>query len=459
MAQAQTQLTLFVDPQSLSLECEHGSGARRFEAEGPSCRTKDPARTCSSANAGQCRQAASRRRCENDPQSHKEQTVEAMTMIPQERVSKRIVKQIMDKPLPQVAGAEHQGLKTTQQVVNTSVQHIKIPQVSDIPVVAPRQILPMTQTVQKTTEIPQLQFSDQVVDVPVAFVVLVPQMQVVPETVEISQLDVVEKSAETPEIQTIHGTQTSESLSTAPVRQMATVGSRGGDRDRSENHRSRVCQGASRRLSEARRPRYPNQVPRGRSTSRNTRKPFCQRIEKEGLCDGEMWKNKPPFRLALNRAASDEIAWHCMHCTERGVMKLHESGTALAEGMGVLVSKMEELITAHSQTFLKTVKDPDREPYPAYPSSNSWYKAEARQRSSEPEITVTGSVLSGKIVEVFGVTSHTTPGNTKFPLFRPCRKRWKSYRFNSLIKRMMSPSRRNDRYQRSRMYRTRKSIP
>ena len=27
MAQAQTQLTLFVDPQSLSLECEHGSGA------------------------------------------------------------------------------------------------------------------------------------------------------------------------------------------------------------------------------------------------------------------------------------------------------------------------------------------------------------------------------------------------------------------------------------------------
>ena len=40
----------------------------------------------------------------------KEQTIEAMKMIPQERVSKRIVKQIMDKPVPQVAGAEHQGL-------------------------------------------------------------------------------------------------------------------------------------------------------------------------------------------------------------------------------------------------------------------------------------------------------------------------------------------------------------
>ena len=33
MAQAQTQLTLFVDPQSLSLECEHGSGAARFEVQ------------------------------------------------------------------------------------------------------------------------------------------------------------------------------------------------------------------------------------------------------------------------------------------------------------------------------------------------------------------------------------------------------------------------------------------
>ena len=90
---------------------------------------------------------------------------------------------------------------------------------------------------------------------------------------------------------------------------------------------------------------------------------------------GEMWKNKPPFRLALNRAASDEIARHCKHCTERGVTKLHESGTALAEGMGVPVSKMEELIAAHCQASLKTVKNPDRRPYPAYPSGKSWCEA------------------------------------------------------------------------------------
>ena len=90
---------------------------------------------------------------------------------------------------------------------------------------------------------------------------------------------------------------------------------------------------------------------------------------------GEMRKNKPPFRLALNRAASDEIARHCKHCTERGVTKLHESGTALAEGMRVPVSKMEELIAAHCQASLKTVKNPDRRPYPAYPSGKSWCEA------------------------------------------------------------------------------------
>ena len=35
--------------------------------------------------------------------------VEVVCSITQERVSKRIVKQIMDKPVPQVAGAECQG--------------------------------------------------------------------------------------------------------------------------------------------------------------------------------------------------------------------------------------------------------------------------------------------------------------------------------------------------------------
>merc|ERR1712107_906190 len=66
-----------------------------------------------------------------------------------------------------------------------------------------------------------LQYVDKVVDVPVVQVVQVPQVQVVEKTVEIPQLQIVEKIVEIPEIQTVQGTQTSESLGTAPVRQVA----------------------------------------------------------------------------------------------------------------------------------------------------------------------------------------------------------------------------------------------
>ena len=52
----------------------------------------------------------------------------------------------------------------------------------------------MDRTAHKATEIPQLQFMDKVVDVPVVLVVQVPQVQVVEERVEIPQLQVVEKS-------------------------------------------------------------------------------------------------------------------------------------------------------------------------------------------------------------------------------------------------------------------------
>ena len=68
---------------------------------------------------------------------------------------------------------------------------------------------------------------------------------------------------------------------------------------------------------------------------------------------GGMWKNKPPFRLALNMAASDEIGWHCKHYIGRGLMKFYESGAAVAQDVGVPVSKMEESIEAHYQASLK----------------------------------------------------------------------------------------------------------
>ena len=62
---------------------------------------------------------------------------------------------------------------------------------------------------------------NKVVDDPV---VQVPQIQVVEKTVEGPQLQIVEQIVETPETQTIQGIQTSESLNTAPFRQVHFTG-------------------------------------------------------------------------------------------------------------------------------------------------------------------------------------------------------------------------------------------
>ena len=126
--------------------------------------------------------------------------------------------------------------ETVQEKINQVTKHIKIPQVQflnkvdDMLVDVQRQISPMVQTVQKTIETQQLQCIDKVIDVPVVLVAQVPQllsnvqaptMQVVEKTVEDPQLQiVVEKTAKTPESQTIQA-QTLESLSIAPVCQRA----------------------------------------------------------------------------------------------------------------------------------------------------------------------------------------------------------------------------------------------
>merc|ERR1712124_149806 len=82
--------------------------------------------------------------------------------------------------------------------------------------------------------------------------------------------------------------------------------------------------------------------------------------------------NKPPFRLCLNKAASDEIIWHCKHYTGRGVMKFYESGEALAKDMGVPLSVLEEEHEKHFQAAKKQEKDPDGGSFPAYPSGKTW---------------------------------------------------------------------------------------
>jgi cytochrome b involved in lipid metabolism len=85
-----------------------------------------------------------------------------------------------------------------------------------------------------------------------------------------------------------------------------------------------------------------------------------------------MWKNKPPFRLCLNKAASDEIIWHCKHYTGRGVMKFYESGKALAADMGVPVEKIAAVHEQHYNAATKQEKDPEGGSYPAYPSGKTY---------------------------------------------------------------------------------------
>merc|ERR1711988_137680 len=99
---------------------------------------------------------------------------------------------------------------------------------------------------------------------------------------------------------------------------------------------------------------------------------FANELGRRDYVTGEMWKNKPPFRLALNKAASDEIIWHCKHYTGRGVMKFYETGADLAKDMGVPVSKMEAAHEAHYQASQKAAKDPEGGAWPAYPSGKSW---------------------------------------------------------------------------------------
>merc|ERR1719150_2366387 len=96
-----------------------------------------------------------------------------------------------------------------------------------------------------------------------------------------------------------------------------------------------------------------------------------------------MWKNKPPFRLCLNKAASDEIHWHCKHYTGRGVMKFYQSGAALAEDMKVPIEVLEETHDDHFQAAKKTEKDPDGGSFPAYPSGKSWDAASGKTGSGK----------------------------------------------------------------------------
>merc|ERR1712032_1487220 len=101
-------------------------------------------------------------------------------------------------------------------------------------------------------------------------------------------------------------------------------------------------------------------------------KRFANELGRRDYVTGEMWKNKPPFRLCLNKAASDEISWHCKHYTGRGVMKFYETGADLAKDMGIELQTLVDTHDGHYEAAKKTEKDPDGGSWPAYPSGKSW---------------------------------------------------------------------------------------
>merc|ERR1719480_232117 len=86
-------------------------------------------------------------------------------------------------------------------MIQTVPRTVEIPQVQyvdkvvDIPVQKQRQV-PMVQTVQKTVEIPQIQYID--VPVPVQKQRQVPMVQTVQETVEIPQIQYIDKVVAVP---------------------------------------------------------------------------------------------------------------------------------------------------------------------------------------------------------------------------------------------------------------------
>merc|ERR1719238_1111016 len=101
-------------------------------------------------------------------------------------------------------------------------------------------------------------------------------------------------------------------------------------------------------------------------------KRFANELGRRDYVTGEMWKNKPPFRLCLNNAAATEILWHAKHYTGRGVMKYYASGADLAKDMGVDVQVLIDTHQQHFEAAKKTEKDPDGGSWPAYPTGKSW---------------------------------------------------------------------------------------
>jgi len=112
-------------------------------------------------------------------------------------------------------------------------------------------------------------------------------------------------------------------------------------------------------------------------------KRFANELGRRDYVTGEMWKNKPPFRLCLNKAAGDEIIWHCKHYTGRGVMKFYSSGADLAKDMGIDGQVLIDTHIAHAEAARMQEKDPEGGKWPAYPSGKCHDEASGKTGSGK----------------------------------------------------------------------------
>jgi len=101
-------------------------------------------------------------------------------------------------------------------------------------------------------------------------------------------------------------------------------------------------------------------------------KRFANELGRRDYVTGEMWKHQPPFRLCLNKKASNEIHWHCEHYKGRGIMKQYNNIAELASEMKIPASQIEETFKSYNEIAEKMAKDPEGGPYNAYPSGKSW---------------------------------------------------------------------------------------
>ena len=146
-------------------------------------------------------------------QSSAEQTVETPDITLAEKVVEGPVTQTqqdVSMSVQHVVDAVEVEKHIIHEKINQVTRHVEIPLLQifkktvevpevppftdkfvDDPVLAQRQIS-MVQTVQTSTEIPQLQYCDEVIDVPVVSVVQVPRVWVVKKTVEDPQFQIVE---------------------------------------------------------------------------------------------------------------------------------------------------------------------------------------------------------------------------------------------------------------------------